>query len=347
MKYIKTLLAITLSTVLGACGGGGGSDDGVAGSVDSGAGSSTESALFSLGVSDNPADAKIVNIAFKQVVLKSSDGAVSFDVSVGGGSRHVDLLTVQGKEVETLVSAQSVPLGEYQMCIYIENSETANTASSYVKTNDGNDAGLVTNSNGSCGGVGAEELNTGRLFLNKTFTIAAGVNTFVAEFELGKGLQGPHGNKNYWTLKPTSVQLINSSEVGVISGEISAAVIDNCEAEAGGSEFSSAVYLYPASTTLENMGDFRPADTVLPQVAPTASARVNPVKNELDEIIGNKYEFGFVAAGTYSLGYTCTYQYDDPDSEEAVTDGFIMHAAEQDVAVTAEQTTVRDFTAVP
>ncbi len=336
MKHIITLLVITLSTLLTACGGGG-----------SGGGSASDSATFSLGVSDNPADAKIVNIAFKQVVLKNSDGAVSFDVSQDGASRHVDLLTVQGKETETLVSGQSVPLGEYQMCIYMENSETANTASSYVKTNDGNDAGLVTNSNGSCGGVGAEDPDTGRLFFNKSFTIAAGVNTFVAEFELGKGLQSPHGNKNYWTLKPTSVQLINKSEVGIITGQISSDVMTACETEAGGSEFSPAVYLYPASTTLENMGDFRITETIAPQVAPTASARVNPVKNDLDEVIANKYEFGFVAAGTYSLGYTCTFQYDDPDSEQAVSDGFIMHAAELDVPVTAGLTTVRDFPAAP
>ncbi|WP_028864281.1 DUF4382 domain-containing protein [Psychromonas aquimarina] len=347
MKHIKSQLVIALSVLLTACGGGGGgSAEGVAGASEDAA-SAADSATFSLGVSDNPADAQIVNIAFKQVVLKNSDGAVSFDVSQSGAPKHVDLLTVQGKETEMLVSGQSVPLGEYQMCIYIENSEVADTASSYVKTQDGNDAGLVTNSNGSCGGVGAEELNTGRLFLNKTFTIAAGVNTFVAEFELGKGLQGPHGNKNYWTLKPTSVQLNNRAEVGVISGQISSTVIDNCEAEAGGSEFSSAVYLYPASTTVENMGDFRSADTVLPQVAPTASARVNPVKNELDEVVANKYEFGFAAAGTYSLGYTCTSQHDDPDAEEGVSDGFIMHAAEQDISVTAGETTVRDFPAAP
>ena len=334
MKHFKTLLAITLSGLLAACGGDG----------DSGA----EQATFSLGVSDNPFDAEIVQIAFKQVVLKNSDGAISFDVD----KQLVDLLTVQGSDVEMLVSGQSVPLGEYQMCIYMENSEEPDITSSYVHNKvSNNDEGLVTNSNGSCGGVGAEEEDTGRLFFNKTFTIAAGTNTFVAEFELGEGLQSPHGNKDYWTLKPTSVQLVNESEVGAIAGQVSSQFNADCETDASGHGvavgYTHAVYLYPGDTLKDNMDDFRTADSIAPQVAPIASARVNPVYDDSDPevVIGYEYEFGFVVASDdgYSLGYTCVAQNDDPDLEEGITEGFIIYRAQQEVEVTVGETAVGDF----
>ncbi|WP_350639873.1 hypothetical protein, partial [Psychrobacter sp. CAL606-MNA-CIBAN-0158] len=71
MKTVKTLIALSLSGLLVACGGG---DDT----------SSPQMGEFSLGVSDNPSDAKNVTIAFKQVVLKNDTGSISFDVSDDG-----------------------------------------------------------------------------------------------------------------------------------------------------------------------------------------------------------------------------------------------------------------------
>jgi hypothetical protein len=177
MKKLNTLLAVSISTLLVACGG---SDDKT---------DSPQMGVFSLGVSDNPSDAKDVTIAFKQVVLKNDSGSISFDVSDDGALKQVNLLEFQGQAVDTLVSGQSIPVGEYQMCIYMQRSETPNADSSYVITNDDNLFGLTTNSNGSCGGVGATDTDTGRLFFNKAFTIAAGTNSFVAEFDLSSGLQ--------------------------------------------------------------------------------------------------------------------------------------------------------------
>ncbi|ABV88280.1 DUF4382 domain-containing protein [Shewanella pealeana] len=346
LKLTPITIAIATGLMLSGCGSDSDSNE-------------PEQALFSLGVSDNPADANIVNVAFKQVILKNSEGAFSFDVSTGDdGLQHVDLLSFQGQDVETLVSGQSVPVGEYQMCIYMENNTISSDESSYVlsgATEDengdfvgGDIEGLVTNSNGSCGGVGADEDNTGRLFFNKSFTIAAGNNNFVAEFNLAKGLQAPHGNKEYWTLKPTSVQLVNASDVGAIKGQISQATMDNCEAAAGGSEFSPAVYLYPSETALDQMADFRTGPNVLTQVAPITSARVNPILDGSDNVTGYEYEFGFVVADTYSLGYTCLAQNDDPEESNVrePEDGsapFFIDSAEQDVTVTLGETTTRHF----
>ncbi|ABV35062.1 putative lipoprotein [Shewanella sediminis HAW-EB3] len=338
MKHTKTILAITLTSLLAACGG---SDDNSS--------PDPESGIFNLGVSDNPADAEIVNIAFKQVVLKNDEGSISFDAIEGGGLKHVDLLTVQGAEVATLVSGESVPVGEYQMCIYMQNNEAAASGSSYVETADGI-AGLTTNSNGSCGGVGAEDPDTGRLFLNKTFTIEEGSNTFVAEFNLAKGLQAPHGNKDYWTLKPTSVQLVNAAEIGGISGQVSSATFSECQSAAVGlelpDEYSQAVYLYPIDTILTNMADFRAENEpyLLTEVAPLASARVNPIFDEGGTETGQGYEFGFLDAGTYSLGYTCVAQQDDSDENDIdKTPPFFIHIDEQGVVVELGEVTERNF----
>ncbi|RTR31332.1 DUF4382 domain-containing protein [Shewanella atlantica] len=339
MKHTKTILAVTLTSLLTACGG---SDDNSTPPL-------PESGVFNLGVSDNPADAKIVNIAFKQVVLKNDEGSISFDAIEGGGLKHIDLLTVQGAEVATLISGESVPVGEYQMCIYMQKNETADENSSYVQTADGT-AGLTTNSNGSCGGVGAEDEDTGRLFLNKTFTIEEGSNTFVAEFNLAKGLQAPHGNKDYWTLKPTSVQLVNAAEIGGISGQISSATFSDCQSAAVDlglpDEYSPAVYLYPINTALINMADFRAENEpyLQTEVAPLASARVNPILDADENEIGQGYEFGFLDAGMYSLGYTCVAQQDDSDENDIdKIPPFFFNADEQLVEVTLGETITRHF----
>jgi hypothetical protein len=318
MKYKKTLIALSLTTLLTACNSG--SDD-------------TKTGEFNLAVSDNPADAKVVNIAFKQVVLKNSEGSISFDVSEDGALKNVDLVEFQGKETDVLVSGQSIPVGEYQMCIYMEKSEIADETSSYVETMDGSIAGLTTNSNGSCGGVGAEDPKTGRLFINKKFTIAAGSNNFVAEFDLLKILQGPKVSKDYWTLKPTGIELINLSDVGSISGEIRAEAITGCTEASG-----HAVYLYPGGTLPANMSDFRDNVAAL-AIAPIASARANVIGGDANN--GYSYEFGFVVAGSYSLGYTCTAENDDPLAKD---DTFSIHSARDPVEVTAENaTTVATF----
>lgn len=324
MRFLKIVAFIFVVGLLNACGG---NDD-----IEAGMGK------FNLGVSDNPADAEKVIIAFKQVVLKNETGSISYDVSDNGELKQVDLLAFQGEKVETLVSGQNIALGEYQMCIYIENSKVANAESSYVQTKDGIEAGLVTNSKGHCGGVGAEDLNTGRLFFNKKITIAAGNNNFIAEFDLQKGLQGPKGNKDYWTLKPTAVQLVNVADVGAISGTVSDEIMSACEIASsenpgGGSTFIPAVYLYPADTSLEYMADFHDGAIV----APIASARVN---TGMDNNV-NSYEFGFVVADKYSLGYTCVAQNDDPESVNTAEDdpAFFIYTAVQNVVVMKGKTT--------
>jgi hypothetical protein len=133
------------------------------------------------------------------------------------------------------------------------------------------------------------------------------------------------------------VQLHNISEVGAIEGSIPADMMTQCEVTAGGSAFSHAVYLYQDTALLENMADFNIDAVVAPDAAPIASARVNAILDQNNQVIGQGYEFGFVVAGNYSLGYTCVAQYDDPDVKNTLDDvesPFFLHADLQDIEVT-------------
>jgi hypothetical protein len=343
MQLKQLAIAISATIGLSACGGG-----------SSGSGG-TEAGSFSLGVSDSPADAQAVVIGFKQVVLKNEEGSISFNVNENGVIEQVNLLDYQGTALAPLVSGAEVPVGEYQRCIYMQNDETGAADTSYVETT-ATVEGLVTNSNGSCGGEGAEEEGTGRLFFNKQFEIAAGENLFVAEFNLHKGLMGPHGNKDYWTLKPTSVQLVNEAEIGAIKGEVHEQVIADCEAQAGGSEFANVVYLYAADAALEldpedasirQMVDFRPDEDLDmdTQRSPIAAARVQSLTDESGDPAGYGYEIGYVVAGEYSLGSSCLGQNDLPEEVNLPTDEkpFFLTAEERQVMVEQGMTTERNF----
>ena len=64
------------------------------------------------------------------------------------------------------------------------------------------------------------------------------------------------------------------------------------------------------------------------------------------QVVGHDYEFGFVVAGDYSLGYTCLAQNDDPDvsnNPDDVEAPFFIHAAETGVTVTANGVAERNF----
>ncbi|WP_207061845.1 DUF4382 domain-containing protein [Motiliproteus sp. SC1-56] len=338
-----SLVALGSAMMLAGCGGGDGS--------------STQTGSFSLGVSDNPANVERVVIGFRQVVLKSvgdNGQTFSFEVAETGQIEQVDLLQFTGSQVETLVANQQIPVGEYQLCIYMRNDETGTADTSFVDTGTAIE-GLTTPSNGSCGGVGATEENTGRLFFNKPFLIAAGDNNFVAEFNLEKGLIQPPGLGGTWRIKPTAVQLVNNTEVGSISGSIAPSLVTDCQTAAATGTFAEKVYLYSGSAalpadasdpTINAMVDFRLAEQVSTgQSSPIAAAQAVPEEDGLGNITGYNYELAFVAPGDYSLGFTCLAQNDDPERADTLeTDPpFFLFAAEPDVTVSAGEVSVRNF----
>ncbi|WP_298442059.1 hypothetical protein [uncultured Ferrimonas sp.] len=79
----------------------------------------------------------------------------------------------------------------------------------------------------------------------------------------------------------------------------------------------------------------------LPIPTPVAVANVNATDNAMG------YEFGFVGAGQYSLGYSCTAAADLPDSHQTDQDGFTLYQSGGPITVSAEQTTAFDWVATP
>jgi hypothetical protein len=214
------------------------------------------------------------------------------------------------------------------MCIYITNGTgSQDVDDSYVVEDDDEIRGLRTPSNGSCAGFKPDDQeNTGRL-KTTTFTINAGKNYLVAEFDLMKVLKDPVGSADYWTLKPNGYELVHATDVGSIEGLVAESVISSCA-----DDDISMAYLYPGTVAVENMGDFRgELAQETDMIAPTASTPVTA--NEVEGGgIEYQYEFGFVKEGSYSIGYTCT---DDPE----IAEDSVIAAAIQNVKVSAEQTT--------
>ncbi len=155
-KYTYPLLAITGGLLLTGCN----SDD---------SSFKTETATFSLAVSDAPVDdAEKVVLAFEDVVLipfdpesfeDSENGGklgepIILNVSEDGALRQIDLMEYQGSNAETIISGQTIAPGDYAMCIYVKDGTQLNdTSLSYVEKTDGTVKGLVVNSRGSCYGA--------------------------------------------------------------------------------------------------------------------------------------------------------------------------------------------------
>ena len=293
--------------------------------------SSSKMGIFSMSVSDAPNDAQIVNISFKQVVLKGSDGSYTFDVSNDGEYQDIDLVSVSGLKVGNLVENELINVGEYQLCIYMQNNEQEGvTDSSYVKEPEidgGMIVGLSTPSEGACGGgVGADDPDTGRLFINKKFTVSEGENSYILEFDLNKVLMEPTGQDTFWTLKPTGIELI---EAGSIAGTISY----TC----GGNPHS--VYLYPGDVEIDKMADFRSVYT--DAIAPLDKVEATAIDPDNTES-AYTYEFPAIYAGTYSLAYACPAD-DDLIADDIATGNVIFNLAEQVVEVVIASTTTVDF----
>lgn len=328
-KLMRLPLLATSIAVLAACGGSNNDQPG-------------KSAELTFAVSDSPANVKEVVIAFKSVAIKRVSGAEDAEedkpeqyISVQDNNgenteyRQVDLLKFQGNNAAELFTGITLEPGDYQMCIYItDGSGSQDATDSYVVEEDDTPKGLSSNSQGSCAGFKPDdEIDTGRL-KTTTFTINEGKNYLVAEFDLMKVLKKPAGNSHNgnWTLKPNGYELVHAKDVGSIEGAVDNNVIANCVGTI------SSAYLYPGTVLLDNMGDFRgDLQQDLNMIAPTASALVTSSEIPEDGIAYN-YEFGFVKAGNYSIGYTCA---DDPDT----ADEKVISAAIQNVAVIAEQTT--------
>ncbi len=248
---------------------------------------------------------------------------------------RVDLLDYQGSQAKALVTNYLIPEGNYKLCVFVNDGDHPTYPSNVVVDSSGNQAPLSVKGNGNCPqGVG-EVAETGVLYFNETFAVNAQNNNFVVEFDLRRGLKEANGQTTGYSIQRTSVDLINTVTTGTIAGAVALTSFQACEADTvSANGYAHAVYLYQGDLTQAEMGPFFESDLATPLTA----ANVN-----YDEATNSySYEFGFVAPGQYSLGYTCSA---NDDSQEELTQGeeFSIYKGSTAVSVEGAGTANYDF----
>lgn len=290
----------SIALVVAGCGGGGGD------------GSAT--GAITLAVTDAPVDgAKRVVVRFTGVELQPRDGdrvSFSFDPP-----REVDLLALQGNASQPLLDGAEVPAGDYSWIRLLVEAQRG-VIDSFIELEDGTVASLFVPS-------GAEH----GLQLSSGFTVAQGsLADFVIDFDLRKSVHLPENGDEDYYLRP-SLRLLDRLEVGSISGTVASELIMDPSCTNGPNhDVGNAVYVYAGSGVVP--------DDVGSPTEPLASASVH-----YDDGSGTYvYELGFVAAGDYTIAFTCQAADDDP-----ATDDNIAFVDPADVTVVADQDTIHDF----
>ncbi|MEZ9351197.1 DUF4382 domain-containing protein [Vibrio splendidus] len=335
MKYLKeTALASLVLAGLVGCGG------------DSGSSSSTTP--ITLSVSDAPIDdVKDVTVTFSKVALLPQGGGspLIYDVyktdengdyvdengdplpdGEGPIPLSVNLLDYQGSEALPLIENEVIPVGSYKLCVFANDGDHP-TDPSYVIENDDTNRELTVKGNGACPqGVGKED-SAGVLYFNDSFNVNQQSNDFVVEFDLRRGLKNSSTFPDY-TIQRTSVSLINTVETGNIEGTVALSTYDTCNG--GDNTFVQSVYLYEGNVDKADMAPIGGSDEVKPITS--ASVAMNEAQSNYE------FSLGFIDPGTYSLGYTCTAQYDsDEDNADPVADGFEIYDVQNSVQVVVGQ----------
>lgn len=270
-----------------------------------------QSASFSLAVSDAPVDGVgKVMLCFGSVELVGNGlGNQTFtpglesvsannntecrdnNGAVVANSIGVDLLTLPGASSLALISQATVPAGNYgQMRLNI-------VPGSYIQLTDGTQYPLEVPSN--------------QIRLNGVTLSAGGTFSYTLEFDLRKAMV--LSNPQKYLLKPTGLRLVNTSEIGHLSGAVSEALLlaNNCAvAPADPNQPVAAVYLYPgADLDLSTLADYGGLEAVQPY----ASAPVF-----FDGASSYSYQLGFIDAGNYTAALTCQLN-DEPEQNDQVS----------------------------
>ncbi|UQV23078.1 DUF4382 domain-containing protein [Vibrio sp. J383] len=336
MKYLKeTALASLVLAGLVGCGG------------DSGSSSSTTP--ITLSVSDAPVDdVKDVTVTFSKVALLPQGGGspLIYDVyKTDENGDYVDengdplpdgadpiplsvnLLDYQGSEALPLIENEVIPVGSYKLCVFANDGDHPKHPS-YVVDDQNDEQKLTVKGEGACPqGVGKED-NAGVLYFNNSFDVNQQSNDFVVEFDLRRGLKNSSTFPDY-TIQRTSVSLINTVETGNIEGTVATTTFGACN-PTNDNTFVQSVYLYEGDIAKANMAPIGGSDEVKPITS--ASVAMNEAQTNYE------FSLGFIDPGTYSLGYTCTAQYDsDEDNADPVADGFEIYDVQNSVQVVVGQ----------
>jgi hypothetical protein len=266
-----------------------------------------------LAVADAPVDgATHVVVVFTGVELTGNgDDKVDIDFDT---PKSIDLLTQSGTASAVLFDTP-VPAGSYGQ-IRLKVVADGDASNSYIDLEGGERKGLRIPSGEQSG-----------LKLVSGFTVPeSGVVSYTVDFDLRKAITCPPGQDPACILKP-ALRLVNNSAVGNIQGIVdpSLTVDEGCE---------PGVYLFsgsPSPLADNNLNSTSASQPIASKV---------PVQTE----VGLYYQFTFLTPGSYTVAYTCNADDDDPEAADAEV---TFDPVEDDVTVTAGQTTDVDLPVVP
>lgn len=268
---------------------------------------------FSLAITDGPVEAAdAVVVTFTELELKPAGGdAITLTLAA---PVTLNLLDYQGQVAQPLVSNETIPAGAYNWIrLGVDDSDA------YIEI-DGAQYPLEIPSSAQTG-----------LKLNRGFTVAAGgLTDFVVDFDLRKSVH-QEGTGDY-KLRPT-LRIVENLTAGSISGTVADALVldEACVNNGDNNDMGNVVYLYTG--TVDSPADMSGnADT-----DPLASAIVTYD----DQTNSYSYSFGFVAAGDYTLAFTCDALIDDPLAVDE-----LIFSAPVTVQVVADQNATADIVVV-
>ncbi|MCC5879569.1 MAG: DUF4382 domain-containing protein [Idiomarina sp.] len=289
----------------------------------------SDTAQFSLAVSDSPVDsADVVMVCFSgielvgngmgsqrydigsdEVVVEANDACLDANGDVIANTRGIDLLTLQGATAESLIEQAELPAGSYgQLRLDIADG-------SYVSV-DGEQLPLRVPSD--------------QLRLDGPTLSAGGTFAYTLEFDLRRALINPQGLPGY-TLTPRGVRLVDNSQIGHLEGEVAELLLINNEcsvAPADTREPVAAVYLFAGS------------DLQLNELAGNTDSdddAYTSVTVRYDGVSNYPFEIGFIDQGEYFAALTC----DTHDSPEEDND--IVFIKGQNVTISAGETATVSF----
>lgn len=256
----------------------------------------------SFAIMDAPADdVDRVRLTINRIMLGYDDRTVSLPINPPVVIDN--LLDFQGTTTQQLLPLEDIRAGSYDWIrLYI--SERNNGASVRERAT-GQEFPLQLEETPATG------TQARFLQLDHAFSIPRDKDShFTLELDLRKALLKRSGD--YYLLRPT-LRLARAEDSGSITGTVAAPLVsathctsDNAADE--GRSLGNAVYLYRG--TGMNMGDVytRLSGASIGSRNPYAIA---PVRKALDDS-EYRYEFGFIPAGTYTLGFTCQSRADEP-----------------------------------
>lgn len=324
MSIKPIVSALSAAIFLSACGGGGSGDTNTPPPQNT-----PQTGSLSLAITDAPVDDLYsVVVVFDGVEIKPADGSeILFEFDE---PKSIDLLTLQGENVEPLLSSEEVPAGDYNWVRLLVTATEDGTPDSYVTLEEGGKQIELDIPSG---------LQSG-LKLVSGFTVAqGGTHAFTIDFDLSKSITKPASANQTYKLKP-ALRLVDNSEVGnltvTVNGTVISQVCDTPDENAG------AVYLWSgADAELDLLAKQASAeneeDTVPTSLQTTAA--VDPETGTAT--------IGFITEGDYTVSYTCNNLLDSIagvdttgitlEEGQAAEDLIVFHDT-QNVTIVAEET---------